>query len=143
MKGELGGRCACGARRAGQVALTMRAAGCRGLRKVCGRALAKMRGLEEKEAGGRGVLCAAGHMGGRAWPGEAAREVATRGTLNRIPSLRTRRSAEAAFRAGASSARGGPCGARGASAVRGGSARGGTPGAGAFGERANEPGGEA
>ena len=33
------------------MALAVRAAGCRGLRKVCGRALAKMRRLAEKEGG--------------------------------------------------------------------------------------------
>ena len=38
-------------RRAGQVVLVVRAAGCRGVRKVCGRALAKMRRLAEKEGG--------------------------------------------------------------------------------------------
>ena len=46
-----GGRGAGAARRAGQVALTVRSEGCRGLRKVCGRALAKMRGLAGKEGG--------------------------------------------------------------------------------------------
>ena len=46
-----GGRGTGAARRAGQMALAVRAAGCRGLRKVCGRALAKMRRLAEKEGG--------------------------------------------------------------------------------------------
>ena len=58
----------------------MRAAGCRGLRKVCGRALAKMRGLAGKEGGvfgrdawagmsraGEGTGGAAGCGGSRAW----------------------------------------------------------------------------
>ena len=58
----------------------MRAAGCRGLRKVCGRALAKMRRLAEKEGGvfgrdawagmsraGEGAGGAAGCGGMRAW----------------------------------------------------------------------------
>ena len=58
----------------------MRVAGCRGLRKVCGRALAKMRRLAEKEGGvfgrdawagmsraGEGAGGAAGCGGMRAW----------------------------------------------------------------------------
>ena len=39
------------ARRAGHVARVLRCAGCHGLRKVCERALAKMRGLAGKESG--------------------------------------------------------------------------------------------
>ena len=39
------------ARRAGHVAQVLRCAGCHGLRKVCERALAKMRGLAGKESG--------------------------------------------------------------------------------------------
>ena len=43
----------------------MRAAGCRGLRKVCGRALAKMRGLAGKEGGvfGRDAWAGASRAG--------------------------------------------------------------------------------
>ena len=55
-------------RRAGQVALAVRAAGCRGVRKVCGRALAKMRGLAGKEAGdfGRDAWAGASRAGDEA-----------------------------------------------------------------------------
>ena len=42
---DSGGRGAGAARRAGQVALAVRASGCRGLRKVCGPALAKVHTL--------------------------------------------------------------------------------------------------
>ena len=45
------GRDAGVARRAGHVARVLRCAGCHGLRKVCERALAKMRGLAGKESG--------------------------------------------------------------------------------------------
>ena len=48
--GRAGCWCYDEARGAGGV-LAVRAAGCRGLRKVCGRALAKMRGLAGKEGG--------------------------------------------------------------------------------------------
>ena len=85
--------------------------------------------------------CAAGHMGGRAWPGEAAREVATRGTSTGFSlSPHTPLGGGRFSRGSVARAGGGPCGARGRKrCVRGGSVRGGTPGAGACGERANEP----
>ena len=44
-------RCWRGEARAGHVARVLRCAGCHGLRKVCERALAKMRGLAGKESG--------------------------------------------------------------------------------------------
>ena len=53
-------------RGAGQVVLAGRAAGCRGLRKVCGRALEKMRGRGRRLASSGAVL-------GRGCAGRASR----------------------------------------------------------------------